>query len=321
MLLRWLLFFGIALGLGYPTLNRYDPRVAGNPDAAEYHRLVVMWPPPVSERGRYRVLVPYVAKPFYWLAVDRAGTWEPAFFGLLVANAIFCASTASVAVSLGLRVLGDPAVAMLGGTLLLLNFAVPNLYLAGMVDAGEGFALVAMALALLRERPWLLVGLAPLGVLAKETFLPLAVVFGLTWHLADRERRDRPGRLGAVLAMALAGALTLVTVSSLVTGGLSGPWQLRDLGRSQVSFLAGLARCVTDRGFWYVFAWLLPFGLPRLARFPRPWIAASAATGMAALLLGGWIDAQGNIARPIFGAAGPLLALSAASLVARPLRA
>jgi hypothetical protein len=320
-LIRWLLFFGLALGLGYPTLNRYDPRVAGNPDAAEYHRLVVTWPPPVSERGRYRLLVPYVAKPFYRLAAGRTGTWEPALLGLLVANALFCASTASIVVSLGLRVLGDPAVAMLGATLLLLNFAVPNLFLAGLVDSGEGFALAALAWALLGDRPWLLLGLGPLGTLAKETFLPLAVVFGLAWHLADRARTDRPDRLGAVLAMALTGTATLVLVPSLVAGALSGPWHLGDLGRSRVSLLAGLVRCVADRGFWYVFAWLLPLGLPRVLRFPRPWLAASGATSAVALLLGAWIDSQGNIARPIFSVAGPLLSLSAAWLVAKPSRA
>ena len=35
----WLLFFLICFGLGYPTLNRYDPRLTG-PDQVTYYRMV-----------------------------------------------------------------------------------------------------------------------------------------------------------------------------------------------------------------------------------------------------------------------------------------
>ena len=36
-----------------------------------------------------RVLVPYVAKPFYWLAKGRVGSWDPVMFGLLISDSFF----------------------------------------------------------------------------------------------------------------------------------------------------------------------------------------------------------------------------------------
>lgn len=315
---RWVLFFLICAGLGYPTLNRYDPRSAGNLDAAEYYRLVEAWPLEHSERGRYRVLVPLLAKPFYWLANGRVGSWDPGLFGLLAANAIFCASTASLLVGLGRRALGEPAVALLGAALFLLNFAVANLLLSGMVDSAEAFALTALAWALLHDRLWLVALLGPIGALAKETFVPLGLAFGLGWHVATRDGTARPDRVIAVGGMALAGLGTLVLLHSVVAGEFQGPWRLADLQRSQVSYLSGLVRSVGDRGFWYVFGWLLPLGLPVLGRLPRPWIVASACAGVVGVLLGAWVDSQGNAGRPVFDAAGPLLSLSAASLLARP---
>jgi hypothetical protein len=236
---------------------------------------------------------------------------------LLVANSIFCAATASLLVSLGSRALGEPAIAWLGATLFLLNFAVPNLFLAGHVDSGESFALTAMAWALLHGRLWILPVLGPVGVLARETFLPLGVAFGLGWHLcADRKRTDGR-RFWAIAGMALGGAVVLIAVQSAVTGSLAGPWLLRDFHRSHVSYWGGLWRGVMDRGFWYVFGWLLPLGLLAIKRLPRPWVGAAATAGVTALLLGAWIDSQGNVARPIFSAAGPLLSLSAAAALVR----
>jgi hypothetical protein len=40
--LHWLLFFVIALGIGYPAVSRFDPRtVAGCADAGKYYEMVV----------------------------------------------------------------------------------------------------------------------------------------------------------------------------------------------------------------------------------------------------------------------------------------
>jgi hypothetical protein len=54
----WLLFFLISSGLGYPALNRYDPRQA-LPDAAVYAQIATQGPALVNCHLRFRVLVSF----------------------------------------------------------------------------------------------------------------------------------------------------------------------------------------------------------------------------------------------------------------------
>jgi hypothetical protein len=56
-ILLWGVLFLICLGLGYPTLNRYDPRKL-LPDSASYCRLVTEGPGTVKGYFRFRVLEP-----------------------------------------------------------------------------------------------------------------------------------------------------------------------------------------------------------------------------------------------------------------------
>ncbi len=64
--------------------------------------------------------------------------------------------------------------------------------------------------------------------------------------------------------------------------------------------------------------WLIPLGVWRLKRLPRPWVGGAAAAGAAALAMGAYDDALGNAARAVFSAVGPLLSVSAALLLAEP---
>ena len=117
-------FFLICFGLGYPILNRYDPgMVPGASDAAGYADAVRS---PMSIAA-YRIFVPALAKPFYWLANGRVATWDPARFGLLVATSILTASTAVAIVAIGLRCGLAYGTSLLGAMLFLVNFAVPEL--------------------------------------------------------------------------------------------------------------------------------------------------------------------------------------------------
>src|SRR5580658_2933982 len=132
----WILLFLICLGLGYPTLNRYDPRRAGSPaDSSLYYEMVLEDHPVNDGHMSFRMLVPYVAKPFYYLAKGRVRTWEPVFFGLLMSNSIFVATSAWLLFSIGYGLTGDRAGSLLAATLYLLNFSTVNENLAGMVDS------------------------------------------------------------------------------------------------------------------------------------------------------------------------------------------
>ena len=156
--LLWPLFFLICGGLGYPSLRRFDPRVtAGLSDTIKYYAITTGADQSAyADRFKVRVLVPSVARPFYWFALAHFPTWNPVFFGLLVSASIFCATTACLIVSIGGKVFGNPTVGLIGALLYLLNFAVSNLQLAGMIDAGEACFMAAVTWSLLSDKWWLL---------------------------------------------------------------------------------------------------------------------------------------------------------------------
>jgi hypothetical protein len=318
-MLLWLVLWLICFGLGYPTLNRYDPRaVAGLSDTIEYHSLVTDGPAAVSTHGKFRILIPLLARPFSRLAQGRLGTWEPVSFGLLVVNAFFTATTAYLLVAAGRKLFGNGTVALLGAAVYLLNFETANLRLTGLVDSAEGCFLMALAWSLLSRRFWLLPLWGVLGALGKESFVPFATVFTAVWWLVARRREL--WRLGGVVATLSTGAAALVTVvvvQSIVSGYVVWPWTFAASIRGSGQLAALLAN-LADRNLLYGFIWLLPLGVWQSARFPRPWTLACAAAVVADLALVSYFAAQpGTAARGIFSIAGPLLSLSVASLAAQ----
>ena len=170
LLLLSVLFFSICLGLGYPSLNRVDWRTyAGLSDVKIYVAMEThQEPPAINQHLRFRVLVPYLARPFYLMANGRIGTWDPAMFGLLIVDAFFTAATAMLLLVLVFRMLGSYQIALGSALIYLLNFAVSNLRLAGLVDAGEGFFLMLMVWALFDEQYWLLPICGALGAATKN---------------------------------------------------------------------------------------------------------------------------------------------------------
>ena len=272
---------------------------------------------------RRRVLVPLVARPFYWLALRLPVSWDPGLFALLVANSLFCATTACFIVSIGTRIFGDRAVALLGATLYLLSFAVPNLLLAGLVDAGEACFMAMLIWVLANGKWWLLPLLGIMGALAKETFVPFACIFAVSWWLMqERDERKWSRRdwelLGWIASLGTFGMATVLLVYFQVAERFAWPWNIAAEAKAEVNFFRALARCITEQNFWYVFGWLLPLGVWRLRLFPRQWLVASLLASVAAILLGAFIDAGGNVGRSVFNISGPLLSLSVALLIAGP---
>ena len=222
----------MCLGLGYPTLNRYDPRKL-LPDSASYRTLATAGPATVPEPFRFRVLEPYLVRPLYALAQGHVGSWDPLWFGFLVVNSLFVASTAFLLFRVGGTQFGNHSTALVAATLYLLNFAISNAQLAGLVDASEGFFLMAVVVSLLVGRCWLLPVLGVFGALAKESFVPFSVTLAGTWWLFSKSasERERANRLGLWIAsMAILELLTVTILQSSVTGHLVCPW----------SFAAGL---------------------------------------------------------------------------------
>lgn len=310
-----LLFVLICFGLGYPTLNRYDARELG-PDWNGYYQTVLHQDTVENFPFNERVLVPAVARPFAALARGHVGTWNPVWFGLLMANSLFAATAAFLLLRIGLRVLGDQPLALLGSTLYLLNYVVANLWLSGMVDAAEACLLLALAWALSTDRWWLLPLLGLAGGLAKQSFLPFGTTFALTWWLVTERPVRRFGRLAWVVALVATAAASLMWAQHAASGQTASLWMLASRWDEGGDYLPNLLHGFADQQFWYAFGWLLPLGVWRLRRLPRAWVAASLATGAVALALGGYANLRGTVNRPLFTAIGPVLTLSATLLLA-----
>ena len=316
----WPLFFLICGGLGYPSLRRFDPRVtAGLSDTIKYYAITTGADQSAyAERFRGRVLVPYVARPFYWFALAHIPTWNPGFFGLLVSASIFCATTACLIVSMGEKVFGNPTLGLIAALLYLLNFAVSNLQLAGMIDAGEACFMAALVWSLLTDKWWLLPLWGLFGAAAKETFLPFSGVFALTWWFVEwRRNKAQLLTLKWMIALVIVGLAVVMGIHARVSGHFQWPWQLAELVNAGANPFVALWRIISDQSFWYVFAWLLPLGIWRLKDFPAPWIIASVVTAILALAFGIFSDSLGNAGRGVFDIVGPLLSLSSAAFIIR----
>jgi len=311
----WVLFFLICWELGYPTLNRYDARRTGNADLTGYYQLVKGEPQSVPGDLVHRVLVPFIARPFYRLASGKVGTWDPVFFGMLIVNAFFTATTAFLLVSVGYDTVGDSVTALLSGMIYLLNFAVVNFHVAAFVESAQACFVMAMVWSLYRRAWWLLPVWGVLGALAKETSVPLLTAFAAGWWLAEGcEHGFRASKAGWIVVMAISGIVVLHVLMSVVS-----PYTLWTFAYSQGSsdhfHIAALVRCIFSRGFWYVFIWLLPLGVWRLRSLPRPWILGTVVAVLVTLVMGAYSEAGDNAARPLFNVAGALLSLSVAVLV------
>ncbi|HZC25086.1 MAG TPA: hypothetical protein VE866_17250 [Candidatus Binatia bacterium] len=314
----FLLFLLIACGLGYPILNRYDPEhTPALSDVQTYAALVTGQPDLVVDHVRFRVLVPWLARPLYHLALGRSGSWNPVMLGLLFADSIFVAATALLILMMGIAQLGSYPTALVAALLYLVNFAVPNLRLAGLVDAGEGFFLLALFLSLAQSKLWPLPLIAILGALTKESFVPFMIVFTAAWWLVERKQLHSPVR--SVVWIAGSWLVSLATITVLhwsITGQVQSPLAFAASLRGNHDDLHHFSSALFDRNSLYIFVWLLPLGIPRLTRFPKSWLAPVAATSLLVFALDAYYSgAPGTVGRALFTTAGPLLALSAASFL------
>jgi uncharacterized membrane protein len=328
-------FFLISGGLGYPVLNRFDPRqTPGLSDVRTYAALVTGTAVLDAEDmrfRRFRVLVPWLAKPFYLLARGRLATWDPVMFGLLVADSLFVAATAVLIVALGSRKLGSSTVGLVGALLYLVNFAVPNLRLVGLVDAGEGFFLLALLWSLSEFELWALPVIAVLGALTKESFIPFGIVFTSAWWFSTRPNRNPDRNYDRNRARnQFSDAAWILTSWVLSLAAMVGlQWSITGRYVSPLQFGLALHRgggyhfavSLHDRNLWYIFLWLLPTAIPNLKRFPKSWLIPVGATCAMAFVLdayfGGAPEAGSAWGRALFSTAGPVLSLSSALLLLR----
>ena len=305
----WLMFFTICFGLGYPTLNRYDTtQVAGTSDSRQYSKLVVDRPAAAEGHWRYRLLVPYLAKPIYRIAVGHVGTWNPVALSLLAVNSAFCASTALMLMAIAQALGFVFQTGLMAALCYLLNFEVANFQLAGLVDSAEAFLMACLMLLLLQKWWNVLPVLGLAGGLAKETFVPVALLFACGW--VWREKRKPWLQIGA---MAVAGISVIVAIRSAIEGRLITPLQIADserIGAGLVESVRAASRPLTSWVTWITFVWIVPFALRGIRILPKQAIYATAFGVIGAFALTVWNDAGGNGSRPLFDVAAPCACLA-----------
>ncbi len=336
LILVWGVFFLICFSLGYPTLNRYSPTTAGATAEKPYGSLVdTLHYADLVENGfmdtpdsiwRYRVLVPYVAKPFYALAKGNIGSWNPVYFGLLVANSIFIASAAILLFMIGSAVTGSATVGFISSLLLLSHFNISNLYLAGLVDSSELFLMILTAWLLLNNKWQMLPLVAVLAFLSRETTVVFTSGLAAGWLIVEAVRNGlrRPqiyrsgGYLLVAIVIGLGGLLALryVGTSALVPGWL----QRAGSDPAAINLSTGMSNLVTSKTLLYSFVWLLPLGLAGLKSVSGNWVWASVMTTGGAFLMIIFMDAGDNAARPLFNTLGPVLLVGAAVVITRWLK-
>jgi hypothetical protein len=324
--LLFCIFFMIAFGLGYPILNRFDPRLTpGLSDVKTYASIVTGTASPAAGHVRFRVLVPWVAKPFYRLAQGRFATWDPVMCGLLVADSLFVAGTALLMVMLGAMLgngtPGSSAAGLVGALLYLVNFAVPNLRLVGLVDAGEGFFLLALLRSLSESQLRALPVIAVLGALTKESFVPFSIVLTAAWWVTSRNHQTRKDSWRSAAWILTSWVLSWITIIALqwsITGKFPNPLQFVLALHRGHEYVGHFAASLYDRNLWYVFLWLLPTAIPNFKRLPRSWLVPVGTTCVMAFVLDGYFGgAPGTVGRALFSIAGPVLSLSSALLLLR----
>ena len=332
----WGLFVLICLSLGYPTLNRYAPDTSANPIEQQWSSLAdTIYYSSLVEKGfmeepdshwRYRVLVPYVAKPFYLLSKGYIGSWNPIFFGLLVANSLFVASAALLLFLIGSTVTSSRTVGFISSFLCLSHFNISNLYLAGLVDSSELFVLILTTWFLLHKKWWALPFMGGIAFLARETTVVFTESLSAGWFLVEIMKGElRRSEIYAIVCYGL-GALVLgfgglILLRYIGTSKIVVPWQFIDsLGTHDLGAISrGVSELITSKALFYGFVWLLPLGLLGIRVIPKNWLWATILTTIGALGLVIMMSAGENAGRPLFNVAGPMLLIAAASYITKVL--
>lgn len=304
--LLWVAFFLICFGLGYPTLNRYDPsKTPATADTQRYFEAVVSGSVH-NDHFDYRVMVPYMARPIYRLVVGHTGTWNPVSFSLLVVNSAFCSSSALMLVYLSIAFGLTSATGFIAGFAYLANFNVANAQLAGLVDSSETFFVTVLMFVLWRRAWNLLPIVAGVGALTKETFVPISFLFVVGWVWKEK---DRPWI--QIAGMVLAGMAMITAVAFLLTHRWIMP--LQTAVESEAIDWLSFIRPLGSWAVWLTFIWLVPFAFLGRSMMPKAALSATLLAFLGVYAMAGWADVGGDAARPLFNAAGPCLSIAFAA--------
>lgn len=310
------MFMTICFSLGYPILNRYDPRTieAVGCDATEYYRMAQFKYDEAGAPFRFRVLIPTLAGLVFPIASRfcRHSSWNPIFLSLLCVNAFFLSCAALLLLFLALHLKLGKTASILAPFLFLTGFPIANEYLSGLVDAGEAFFIMVLIVCVAKKK-WVYCPVIILvSALAKETTVLFGSTFLFVSWLADfvvAEKKDyRP--LPFIGLSVLAAAISVPVIRTLVGGEL---YSVHDFHSEQLkNIFHNLATILTAGTLTYTFIFLLPAGIYHALRMPAWFLYGSIAMGAVSVLCGAYAGIGGNMCRPLYDTIAPLFCISAA---------
>ena len=232
-LILYFTFFAIAWGLGYTTLNRYDPsEFAGLSDILIYSKIVEnginLSSIEYDESFRStRIVFPTIARIIY-LLTPQLGTWSQLTHAFLITSSIFTSLSAFLIYKLSLSIFQDNQISIIASFLFLTNFVVINLHQVGLIDSAYCFSYILLLYILYHNKLFLLLPLFLIATLTKEQF----VVFGsliLTTYFLLIFNTNRKVDYQAIILITLSISLsvfTLIFFHSYVRGEITYPWQI-----------------------------------------------------------------------------------------------
>jgi hypothetical protein len=319
-LILFYVFFGICLGLGYATVNRYDLRDTGVRDSRAYFEMADFSYAEMSPPYRYRVLTPSLAGVIQkGLSYVPLGTWSKVAFSFLIVNSFFMALAACILGRIALLVTGDQFVSILAPFVYLTAWPVVNLHLCGLVEAGEAFFFVTLIYLTLRNSWWATPIVICIGILAKETLAVFGIFYLIAYYVFQRivEKRESSAPIIFIVINVLVAAATIQLVRTLIGGEVL---QSRELSLNLDLVLRtplGIFECISSHQLIYGLFVLLPIGLMGLKHIPRVFVVSSFLTGLFALVCGGYAHVGGSVDRSLFNVLGPVLAIAGAVFLVR----
>lgn len=313
-LVLFYVFFGICLGFGYATLNRYDLRDTGVRDSRAYLKMMD-FNKDVSPPYRYRVLTPSIAGIIKkGLSHIPLGTWNKSFLSLLIVNSFFMALAACILGRIALLVTRDRHVSILAPFMYLTAWPAVNQHLCALVEAGEAFFFIMLIYLTCRNKWWVTPIVICIGILGKETLAVFGICYLMTYYAFQRivEKRKSFSPIIFIVINILVAIATIQIVRTLIGGGVL---QSRELSINLDLLLLtprGIFECISSHHLVYVFFVLLPIGLMGLKHIPRGFLVSSLLTGLFVLVCGGYAHVGGSVDRSLFNVLGPVFAISCA---------
>jgi hypothetical protein len=314
-MLFWPVFFvvfaSISCSFGYQTLHRWDPRTSWH-DTRSYYDMVEGNYARTLPPFHHRLLTPWLASNVRKLVPDGLiRTWNPVFLSLLLVNAAFMSLSCLAVVRMAELTIGSRTVGVTAAFLFLTGWATVNGTMCGGVDAAVCLVILAVMLAVMQDRWWLVPVFVAIGSLAKETAMLFSLVFVFTWigYVGlVKKRWPRPALFAAMIS-AVVGPLVLRALWYFMAKDVYEAhlpsWTL--LAAVPSNFLAFLHHDVL-----WTWGLLAALGLFRINRLPGPLIAATLAVAIVGLFCSAYAGIRENVARLLYNAVGPFFALSSA---------